>query len=78
MVVLIWIICAIASAIVGYEKGEAITAFFAGAIFGPLGLIFAFLSKGNKRRACPFCKELVQKEAVRCPHCQKDIEKVGK
>ena len=27
-------------------------------------------------RKCPFCAEVVQKEAVKCKHCQSDIEPV--
>lgn len=70
--VLVWVLCAIAAAIIGSRKGEAGMGFILGALLGPFGVLFALLSQGN-RKPCPYCKELIRKEATVCPHCQKDL-----
>lgn len=69
---ILWLACGVIAAMIGARKGEALMAFIAGAIFGPFGIIFALLSKGN-RMNCPFCKELMHKEATVCPHCQREL-----
>lgn len=70
--VLIWIACGVVAAIIGSRKGEGCAAFFIGIILGPIGILLALGSSGN-RRPCPFCKEMIHKEAVVCPHCQRDL-----
>lgn len=67
----LWLLCAIAASAIGARKGEAIGAFIVGFIFGPFGILFAALSKG-KRKHCPFCRELVHREASVCPSCQRE------
>lgn len=65
----IWILCGLIAAVIGEKKGEGCAAFFIGFLFGPFGILFALLSKGN-RRTCPHCKELIHKDANVCPHCR--------
>ena len=67
--VLVWIVCALLGAIIGSRKGEAGSGFLIGLVFGPLGVLFALLSSGN-RKPCPHCKEPIQKKAEICPHCR--------
>lgn len=67
--VLLWLICAVIAAAIGGSKGEAGSGFLIGLVFGPLGVLFALLSSGN-RVPCPHCKERMQKGAKVCPHCR--------
>ena len=57
---------------IGSRKGEGCGAFILGCLFGPFGIVFAVMSRGN-RTPCPFCKELIHNTAAACPHCQRDI-----
>jgi hypothetical protein len=59
--VFLWILCGVAAAMIGNQKGEGCSAFFIGVIFGPFGILFALLSSGN-RKACPVC-----------PRCQRNV-----
>jgi hypothetical protein len=70
--VIIWLICGIISAIIGSKKGAGCSGFIIGILLGPFGIIIALITKGN-RRTCPYCKELINKEAIVCPRCQRDI-----
>ena len=72
--VIVWIICGVIAAAIGAKKGETASGFIIGILLGPLGIIIALLSKGN-RRGCPHCRELVHREATVCPHCQRDLFK---
>jgi len=69
--VLIWLFCGVVAGMIGSKKGEGCGAFLIGVLFGPFGILFALLSKGN-RRACPHCKELIHKDATVCPKCQRE------
>ncbi|MCE9587886.1 MAG: DUF4339 domain-containing protein [Verrucomicrobia bacterium] len=71
-IVVIWAMCGVVAAMIGARKGEGCAAFFIGFLFGPFGVLFAFLRKGN-RCACRFCQELVNKDALVCPYCQREI-----
>jgi hypothetical protein len=64
-----WMFCGLIAAAIGARKGEGCTGFIVGAIFGPLGILFALLSSGN-RVDCAFCREKVMKSALLCPHCK--------
>lgn len=64
-----WLVCGLIAAAIGSAKGEGCLGFIVGAIFGPLGILFALLSSGN-RITCAFCQEKVHKKALVCPHCK--------
>lgn len=72
-IILIWLVCAVLGAVIGSSKGEAGSGFVAGLIFGPLGLLFALASSGN-RMPCPACKESINKKATICPHCKTPVD----
>lgn len=72
VIFLCWLGCAPLAGLVGARKGELWAAALAGLIFGPLGIVFALLSRGN-RLPCPFCKESVHEEATVCPHCRQTL-----
>jgi len=66
------------SALIGARKGEPVLGFFAGFFFGPLGMLFAIFSKGN-RVNCPHCMTAKDPRALICPSCGRDhYEEVGK
>jgi hypothetical protein len=73
---LLWLLCGLIAGTIGKRKGEGFFAFIIGLIFGPFGIIFALISRGN-RRTCPYCKELIHKDAIRCPHCQKEFIEIN-
>lgn len=68
----IWLICGIIAAAIASNKGEGCLGAIAGLIFGPLGILFAVLSSGD-RRPCPHCAEKIRKQAKICPHCQREV-----
>jgi hypothetical protein len=69
-----WLLCAIAAGMIGKTKGEPCLGFVIGALLGPLGILAALLSRGN-RRPCLCCKEAIHKEAQICPYCHSVIPK---
>jgi hypothetical protein len=71
-IALAWLLFGIVAAMIGSKKGEGCGAFILGILLGPFGILIAIFSKGN-RKTCPFCKELVHKDARVCPHCQREI-----
>lgn len=68
-----WIICGIVAGMIGSGKGQGCFGFIIGFLLGPIGIIIALISKGN-RKQCPYCKEYINKDATRCPKCQSDLE----
>jgi hypothetical protein len=49
--------------------------FFLAVVITPLiaGLLVLVLPDANYSRKCPFCAELVRREAVVCKHCGRDL-----
>ena len=71
MFFILWIFCGVIAAMIGARKGEGCMGFVIGFLFGPFGILFALLSKGN-RTSCPYCRELIHHNATVCPHCHRD------
>jgi hypothetical protein len=84
-VFIIWLVCAIVSGMVGSGKGRTGAGWTLGILLGPIGLIIIFVMPGNVEKAeskaiesgdmrkCPFCAELVKREAIVCKHCGRDL-----
>jgi len=83
-IVLVWIVCAILSAVVASSKGRSGFGWFLlGFFFGPLGLLAAIgISKAEKPtnapsqaglRPCPICAEMIQPAAIKCRFCGSDV-----
>lgn len=68
-----WLLFGILGALIGASKQRAALGFLLGLLFGPLGLLFILFTRGSRKK-CPYCRELVQLDAVVCPHCQKDLK----
>jgi len=53
VLLIIWFsfLCGGAAACIGATKGEKWPAFFAGALLGPLGIILAYVSRGQDQEA---------------------------
>lgn len=85
--IVVWFICGFICSVIAGAKGRSAGAFFfMGLLLGPLGIILALVTAKNERqiekewvesgemRKCPFCAELVKAEAIKCKHCQSDLE----
>ncbi len=60
-------------AVIAKRKGHSFLLWW---IFGGLLLIVALplaLYQKDRRPRCPECREIVQPEATRCPHCNAEI-----
>jgi hypothetical protein len=69
--IVLWLCFGIVGAMIGSRKGSGCAGFALGIILGPIGLLIALVMKG-KRVNCPYCKELISKDATVCPKCQRD------
>lgn len=77
-ILIFWICCGIAAAMVASSKGRDTGGWFVlGLLLGPFGLIFALIvskeGPAQDERKCPFCAEYVKREAVVCKHCGRDL-----
>lgn len=68
----LWLMCGIVAAMIGSRKGAGCAGFALGFLLGPFGILIALFMGGN-RKACPYCRELIHKEAIVCPRCQRDL-----
>lgn len=82
----IWIICAVLSFAVATIKGRSELMWAGlGFLFGPAAIVVILVLPKSDEKAnseamakgeltlCPFCRESVKSEAVKCKHCQSDL-----
>jgi hypothetical protein len=72
--IIIWIICGIAGAVIGANKNAGCAGFTLGFLLGPIGLLIAIFMKGD-RLPCPACREYISTSATKCPKCGSDISR---
>ena len=67
----------IVGAIIGESKGRAGEGAVLGGLLGPIGWLVVGLGPDYKAasesRKCPFCAELVKREATVCKHCGREL-----
>ena len=82
MFIILWLIIGvIVGAIIGDHKGRAGEGAVLGLILGPIGWLIVALGANHKlereTRKCPFCAELVKREATICKHCHRELTPVA-
>jgi len=84
--VIIWLFCGVIAGAIYKGKGRSQGAgFLAGLLLGPIGILLALVSsrdtaaierqqlQSGDSRKCPYCAELVKREATVCKHCQREL-----
>lgn len=88
IIILVGIACAFFAAKIGERKGNRRDGFILGLLFGPLGVLFAFLLDDKRASTCPRCKKQniqtnmfcchcgtdMHRKVIMCPHCSKVIK----
>lgn len=69
---LLWFVFWLLCVIIGARKGTGCSSAIVG-LLGPIGLIVVLLDHGDKVK-CPYCREYIDKKAVKCPRCQSEVK----
>lgn len=88
-VLTIWILFGVVAAATASRNGRTGCGWFLlGIIFGPFALIVALLPSSKEKdtskayesgsygeyKKCPFCAEVIKKEAIKWKHCSSDLQ----
>ena len=89
-IILFWLVgCFVAAAIAGNKGRSEVGFFFIAALLSPLlGILIALVAKpdvrkleqqqlrSGKTKKCPYCAELVKREANVCKHCGRGVQEI--
>lgn len=86
---IIWLLFGVVTAVVAANKRRNVIGWLVlGFLLGPFGLILSLVVSKNQaeveqeaiesgaRRKCPFCAELIRREAVKCRFCGSEVPPV--
>jgi hypothetical protein len=77
------IVMAVIPACIAKSKGRSFGLFLGyGLMLGPIAILHALALKGETRAAqggqesknCPYCAEIIKREAIVCKHCGRDLQ----
>ena len=71
-IIIVILVSVIISTVIGARKGNPISGFIVGLIFGPLGILLALVSGDKNRVPCKYCAEKILRKASICPFCNKE------
>jgi hypothetical protein len=71
IIALLWVVSPILAGFVAASKGRNPFVWIVATLIFPISLFFLLF--GGQARKCPYCAEGIKREALICPHCQREL-----